>query len=177
MPPGYSSKAWCRTDRTSMTGVQRERRGAMKASGLEQRVRSKCKISPEENEGVKASRAPRTARLNHLRASVSPVCQHQSKRPKPRMRRTQRSWGVGVTPAPSKSEVDRVAALPAPIIRAVGWASSEVSSAVQFQMRGLESISVTRPNGRGPDNSFIFSMVSILIWIRVYSHRCTSYGQ
>jgi hypothetical protein len=50
-------------------------------------------------------------------------------------------------------EVGGVAVLPALISRRVDWLSSETAEALCFQMRGLEIISGSRHNGRGPDSS------------------------
>jgi hypothetical protein len=50
-------------------------------------------------------------------------------------------------------EVGGVAVLPALISRRVDWLSSETAEAPCFQMRGLEIISESRHNGRGPDSS------------------------
>ena len=41
------------------------------------------------------------------------------------------------------------------VISLVDRVSNEIAPALRFQMRGLEPISATRPNGRGPDSSLI----------------------
>ena len=57
--------------------------------------------------------------------------------------------------------------LPDPITWRVGRFSSEITFAPRLQMRGLETISTTRRNGRGPDSSP--KRLWVFVWIHVYT--------
>lgn len=63
-------------------------------------MQSKYEISPGENKEVKSKETSRTPRLYHLRPSVSPVCQHQSKTPRV-ARGRERRGGVGARMSPT----------------------------------------------------------------------------
>ena len=67
----------------------------------------------------------------------------------------------------SMAEVDEITVLPIPVTWRVGRLSSEMVLAPRLQMRGLETISTTRRNGRGPDSSL--KRLSIFVWTRVYT--------
>ena len=60
-----------------------------------------------------------------------------------------------------------------PVIQGVGWVSNETVEALRLQMRGLETISMTRWDGRGPDSSL--RRLWILVQVQVY--RVQPYGQ
>ena len=49
-------------------------------------------------------------------------------------------------------EADKITALPDPVTWRVCQFSSEMALASRLQMRGLETISMTRRNGQGPDS-------------------------
>ena len=68
--------------------------------------------------------------------------------------------GVEVVPTYGGVEVDEVTVLPDPIFRKGGRFSSEPAVAPRLQMRGLETISAARRNGRGPD-SFLISSLAV----------------
>ena len=61
--------------------------------------------------------------------------------------------GVEMVPARGGAEVAGIAVFPDPEIRRIGRVLSKTASAPQLQMRGLETISAARHNGRGPDSS------------------------
>ena len=64
-------------------------------------------------------------------------------------------------------EADEIAVLPDPITWRVGRFSSEIALAPRLQMRGLETVSTTRRNGRGPDSSLKRQWV--FVWIHVHT--------
>ena len=64
-------------------------------------------------------------------------------------------------------------ARPSLAIRKVDWPLSEMAIVLWFQMCGLETISTTRCNGRGPDGSL--KMVWAFVQTRVYTVQ--PYGQ
>ena len=57
---------------------------------------------------------------------------------------------IEITLPPDSLQTGEVAALPDPVIQRVGRVLSEMVLAPLFQMRGLETISMARRNGRGP---------------------------
>ena len=61
--------------------------------------------------------------------------------------------GVGMVPAQGGVEVAGITAFPDPEVRRIGRALSKTALAPRLQMRGLETISAARHNGRGPDSS------------------------
>ena len=61
--------------------------------------------------------------------------------------------GIEATRVHSRVEEDKLNPLPDPITWRVGRCSSEMALAPRLQMRGLETISTTRRDGRGPDSS------------------------
>ena len=60
---------------------------------------------------------------------------------------------IEATRTHSRVEEDKINPLPDPVTWRVGRCSSEMALAPRHQMRGLETISTTRHNGRGPDSS------------------------
>ena len=70
-------------------------------------------------------------------------------------------------PAYGTVEADEIAALPYPVTWRVGRFSSEIALAPRLQMRGLETVSTTRRNGRGPDSSLKRQWV--FVWIHVHT--------
>ena len=69
--------------------------------------------------------------------------------------------GIEVVPAYGGVEIDGVTVPPDPIFRTGGWVSSERFVVPRLQMRGLETISAARRNGRGPDSFLISSWLSV----------------
>jgi len=72
---------------------------------------------------------------------------------------------MGTAPAPVGVEVGEVPVLPSPRSLDGCLFSSEVALALRFKMHGLETISTTRRNRRGPDSSHISP------WIFVCTRR------
>ena len=70
-------------------------------------------------------------------------------------------------PAYGTVEADEIAVLPDPVTWRVGRFSSEIALAPRLQMRGLETISTTRRNGRGPDGSL--KRLWVFVWIHAYT--------
>ena len=64
------------------------------------------------------------------------------------------------------AEVDKTTVLPGPVTCRVGRFSSEMALAPRLRMRDLETISVTRRNGRGPDSSIkrLSSVHVVALW-------------
>lgn len=69
------------------------------------------------------------------------------------------SSGIAMTPAPCEVGVSGIA-----VVRV----SAQMTPAPQFQMSGLEIISVTRHDGRGPDGSLVSSRVPRTLFIQPY---------
>ena len=65
-------------------------------------------------------------------------------------------------------EVDDTAVFPEPATWRAGQFSNETAVALGSQMRGLETISMTRRNGRGPDSSLKRLSIFVYTWIKPY---------
>ena len=74
---------------------------------------------------------------------------------------------IEITLPPDSLQTDEVTALPDPVIQRVGRVSSEMVLAPRFQMRGLETISMARRNGRGPGSCL--KRVWVFVQTRVYT--------
>ena len=72
-------------------------------------------------------------------------------------------------------QVDEITVLPDPVAWRDSRFSSELAVALRLQMRGLETISMARRNGRGPDS--YLTVKGYGYSSRRVCTRCRAYGQ